>query len=79
MAGAQPHFRELLEEYPLKSTNWLAAMAQLQLARAAQAAGDLPAARRAYQDFLAHWKDADEDLPILREAKAEAARLSAGS
>jgi serine/threonine protein kinase/tetratricopeptide (TPR) repeat protein len=78
-AGAQTHFRQLIEEYPLKSPNWLAALAQLQLARAAHAAGDLPAARRAYQDFLAHWKDADEDLPILREAKAEAARLTAGS
>jgi tetratricopeptide (TPR) repeat protein len=78
-AGAQAHFRQILEEHPLKSANVIAPLAQLQLARAAQAAGDLPAARRAYQDFLAHWKDADEDLPILGEAKAEAARVMSGS
>jgi len=32
-------------------------------------------ARRAYQDFLALWKDADPDLPVLKEAKGEYAKL----
>jgi eukaryotic-like serine/threonine-protein kinase len=45
------------------------------LARAAALAGDAPRARKAYQDFLALWKDADPDLPILMEAKQEYAKL----
>jgi hypothetical protein len=32
-------------------------------------------ARASYQDFLDHWKDADPDIPILKEAKAEYAKL----
>jgi tetratricopeptide (TPR) repeat protein len=45
------------------------------LARAAALAGDAPRARKVYQDFLALWKDADPDLPILMEAKQEYAKL----
>jgi eukaryotic-like serine/threonine-protein kinase len=52
------------------------ALAQLGLARAHAGAGDVEKARRAYQDFLAEWKDADSDLPLLFEAKAEYARLA---
>jgi len=37
--------------------------------------GDKAKARSAYQDFLALWKDADSDIPILQQAKAEYARL----
>jgi eukaryotic-like serine/threonine-protein kinase len=37
--------------------------------------GDAAKARTAYQDFLAMWKDADPDIPILKEAKAEYAKL----
>jgi hypothetical protein len=37
--------------------------------------GDTIKAKAAYQDFLALWKDADPDVPILRQAKAEYARL----
>jgi hypothetical protein len=45
------------------------------LARGAALAGDMPRARKAYQDFLALWKNADSDIPILREARVEYARL----
>jgi len=38
-------------------------------------AGDMENSRRAYQDFLAFWKDADPGIPILKEAKAEYAKL----
>jgi len=38
-------------------------------------AGDLPKARKSYQDFFALWKDADPDIPILMQAKQEYARL----
>jgi hypothetical protein len=50
-------------------------LAYLGLARAAALAGDSSRARRAYQDFLALWKDADPDLPILKEARQECATL----
>jgi len=51
------------------------ALAHLYLGRAWTLAGDTAKARRAYQDFLALWKDADPDIPILKEAKAEYAKL----
>jgi len=51
-------------------------LARLGLARAAALSGDVPKSRRAYQDFLALWKDADADVPILIQAKAEYAKLA---
>jgi Flp pilus assembly protein TadD len=53
-------------EYPL---------ARLNLARAYVLQGDNAKARTAYQDFLAAWKDADPDVPILKTAKAEYEKL----
>jgi serine/threonine protein kinase/Flp pilus assembly protein TadD len=53
----------------------LMGLAQLYLARAYAQQNDAPKARAAYQDFLALWKDADTDIPILKEAKAEYAKL----
>jgi tetratricopeptide (TPR) repeat protein len=50
-------------------------VAQLELGRLSQKEGDAPKARIAYQNFLADWKDADPDLPLLKEVKAEYARL----
>jgi cytochrome c-type biogenesis protein CcmH/NrfG len=46
-------------------------LAQLNLARAYAMQGDLAKARTAYQDFFAIWKDADPEIPVLKEAKAE--------
>jgi eukaryotic-like serine/threonine-protein kinase len=53
----------------------LLAVAQLELGRVFQKEGDLPKARIAYQNFLADWKDADPDVPLLHEAKAEYAKV----
>ena len=50
-------------------------MLPLEYARAAAAAGDVAAARRTYQDLLALWTAADPDFPLLRQARAELARL----
>jgi hypothetical protein len=47
----------------------------LQLGRAQAMMGDKAAARKSYQDFLSLWKDADPDIPILKESKAEYTRL----
>jgi eukaryotic-like serine/threonine-protein kinase len=51
------------------------ALAHVGLARALAAQGDFPGSRHAYQDFFVLWKDADPDIPILKEAKAEYAKL----
>jgi ATP/maltotriose-dependent transcriptional regulator MalT len=50
-------------------------LAHLYLARAFAQQNDAAKARAAYQDFLALWKDADPDIPILKEAKVEYAKL----
>ncbi len=51
------------------------ALAHLGLGRAYAMSGDTAKAKTAYQDFLTLWKDADPDIPILKEAKAEYAKL----
>jgi hypothetical protein len=51
------------------------ALARLGLARAYALQGDAAKARATYLDFLTLWKDADPDIPILKEAKAEYAKL----
>jgi hypothetical protein len=53
----------------------LMSLAQLGLARAYALQGDKAKSRIAYQDFFALWKDADPDIPILKAAKAEYAKL----
>jgi len=50
-------------------------IAQLELGRVYQKQGDIPKARIAYQNFLAAWKAADPDLPLLHQAKAEYGKL----
>jgi len=50
-------------------------LAQVGLARAAALAGDRAKSKQAYQDFLALWKDADADVPLLQAVKKEYARL----
>jgi hypothetical protein len=50
-------------------------LARLGLARAYALQGDAAKARTSYQDFFALWKDADPDVPILKQAKAEYAKL----
>jgi eukaryotic-like serine/threonine-protein kinase len=51
------------------------ALAHVQLGRAYAMSGNVAGAKAAYQDFLTLWKDADPDIPILKQAKAEYAKL----
>jgi hypothetical protein len=51
------------------------ALSCLGMARGFALAGDTAKARKAFQDFFALWKDADPDLPVLKQASAEYARL----
>ena len=60
---------------PRHSNPWGASRARLQLARALDLSGEKSKAKAAYQEFLTLWKDADQDIPILKQAKAEFARL----
>jgi hypothetical protein len=53
----------------------IGALAHLGLARAYLLQGDTAKAKAAYQDFLTLWKDAARDVPILKQAKAEYAKL----
>jgi hypothetical protein len=53
----------------------IGALAHLQLGRAFAMQGDTAKAKAAYQDFLTLWKDADPDIPILKQAKEEYAKL----
>ena len=53
----------------------IGALARLQLGRAYALSGDKNKAKSAYQDFLALWKDADPDIPILKQAQAEYTKL----
>ena len=50
-------------------------MARLQLARALALSGDTVSAKGAYNDLFSLWKNADPDIPVLEEARAEYARL----
>jgi eukaryotic-like serine/threonine-protein kinase len=72
---AAAQFQKILDHRGIDLRSVLYPLAQLGLARSAALKGDVAASRRAYQDFLALWKDADADLPVLREAQAEYAKL----
>jgi tetratricopeptide (TPR) repeat protein len=69
-AQAATGFQSILDH---KGRNWgpYYSLAYLGLARASKAAGDTAKAKKGYQDFLALWKDADKDLPLLIEASKE--------
>jgi DNA-binding winged helix-turn-helix (wHTH) protein/predicted Zn-dependent protease len=72
---AAVEFQKILDHRGIVVSEPIGALAHVQLGRAYVLAGDKDKARVAYQDFLMLWKDADPDIPILKEAKAEYARL----
>ena len=72
---AAAEFQKFIEHRGLVVNFPWGALARLGLARAYAMQGDAVKARAAYQDFLTLWKDADPDIPILKEAKAEYAKL----
>ena len=74
-AEAASEFQKILDHRGWSPLSPLYPRAHLGLARAAALQGDTAKARKEYQDFLALWKDADADLPILIEAKKEYEKL----
>jgi len=73
-ATAAREFQKFLDHRGLVVNYPLASLARLGLARAYALSGDTAKAKATYQDFLKLWKDADPDIPVLKEAKAEYAK-----
>jgi len=72
---AAAEFQKILDHRGIVGNFIIGALAHLQLGRAQAMMGDKEAARGSYQEFLTLWKDADPDIPIYRQAKAEYAKL----
>ncbi|HXY49434.1 MAG TPA: protein kinase [Terriglobales bacterium] len=74
-ASAVYEFQKFLDHRGVVLNYPLASLAHLGLARSYALSGDTPRSKAAYQDFFTLWKDADSNIPILKEAKAEYAKL----
>jgi tetratricopeptide (TPR) repeat protein len=72
---AAAEFQKILDHPGIVLADPVGALAHLQLGRAYVVSGDRIKARSAYQDFLAIWKDADPDIPVVKQAKTEYAKL----
>ena len=72
---AAAEFQKILDHRGVVGNSPIGALAHLQLGRAYAMQGDTAKAKAAYQDFLTLWKDADPDIPILKQARAEYAKL----
>jgi len=73
--AASAEFQKLLDHPGIVQNFLIGSLAHLQLARAYALSGDTAKAKAAYKDFLTLWKDADSNIPILKEAKTEYAKL----
>lgn len=74
-AEAAAEFQKVLDHRGIVGADPIGALAHLQLGRVFALSGDKAKAKAAYEAFLALWKDADPDVPILKSAKAEYNRL----
>jgi DNA-binding winged helix-turn-helix (wHTH) protein/tetratricopeptide (TPR) repeat protein len=73
--AAVSQFKKIQEQRGFITNYIFGSLVLLQLGRAQGMVGDMGAARRSYQDFLAAWKDAEPDIPALKEAREEYAKL----
>jgi len=73
--AAVAEFQKIIDHPGVVINSPIAVLSHLGLARAYALSGDTAKARTKYQDFFTLWKDADPDIPILKEAKAEYAKL----
>jgi eukaryotic-like serine/threonine-protein kinase len=72
---ASTEFQRILDKPGIVLNQPIGALARLQLGRAYAMSGDQAKAQSAYEDFFALWKDADHDIPVLKQAKAEYEKL----
>jgi tetratricopeptide (TPR) repeat protein len=68
---AAAEFKKIIDNPAIETYSTAHTLAHLCLGRAAAISGDTAAARKAYQDFFAFWKDADSDLPVVVQARKE--------
>jgi DNA-binding winged helix-turn-helix (wHTH) protein len=73
--SAAAQFQKLIDNPGITVRHVTGPLAWLQLARAQKMMGDEPASRKSYETFLNLWKNADLDIPIYQQAKAEYSRL----
>ena len=71
---AAAEFQKIVDHPGLTLNDPIGPMARLQLARARSASGDRAKSAAVYQELLMLWKDADSDIPVVREARAESTR-----
>jgi eukaryotic-like serine/threonine-protein kinase len=74
---AAAEFQKILNHQGISISDPVGALAHLQLGRSLVLTGDIRKAKAAYQNFFELWNDADPDIPILRQARAEYGRLLA--
>ncbi len=74
-ARAAAEFQKILAHRGVEPINVIYNLSHLGLGRAFALQGSTPQAKAAYQDFFAAWKDADPDVPVLKQAKAEYEKL----
>jgi eukaryotic-like serine/threonine-protein kinase len=74
-SAAAVEFQKTLDHPGIVANEPIGALAHLGLGRAYALSGDNVKAKTAYQDFFTLWKNADPDIPILQQAKAEYAKL----
>jgi len=74
-SAAAAEFQKILDHPGLVVNEPIGALAHLGLARAYALSGDSVKSRTEYQNFLALWKNAEPDIPIMKQAKAEYAKL----
>ena len=73
-SAAAAEFQKILDHPGMTLNDPIGPMARLQLARALSAAGDHAKSATVYRDLLGIWKDADADLPVIQQARAESAK-----
>jgi tetratricopeptide (TPR) repeat protein len=74
-AEAAREFQKIVDHRGIVIGDAFSVLAHLGMARAYAIQGDTEKARKNYQDFLTLWKDADHDIPVLKQAKPELAKL----
>jgi serine/threonine protein kinase/tetratricopeptide (TPR) repeat protein len=73
--AAAAEFEKIIKHRGLMLNSEIGPLSGLGLARARAMKGDISGARTAYQNLLTLWKDADPDIPVLKQTKAEYAKL----
>ena len=75
-AQAEGEFQRIVQHPHITLVDPVSGLARLQLARALVLSGDLVKAKKAYDDLFTLWKDADADVPVIKQARAEFDKLS---